>query len=106
MASRVPGSTTEGPPLSEPIFTTLYCAASCSWSETGAPCAPARDEEKTAAQTTAMIAGITLSNFCPMTRILLVVQPGKNCPALYRSSAFPAGWQECGALPRLRDVPC
>src|ERR1700734_1010994 len=36
MARRVPFSTTEYPLVSDPIFTSLYCAPSCSCNETGA----------------------------------------------------------------------
>src|ERR1017187_4541612 len=45
MASSVPFSTTEYPLVSDPIFTSLYCAVSCSCIETGA-CALAKDKGK------------------------------------------------------------
>src|SRR5579862_253656 len=47
MASRVPGSTTAMPPESDPIFTSLYCAFSCSCNVT--VCAPAIDARSVAA---------------------------------------------------------
>src|SRR5579864_8736525 len=71
MASRVPGSTTDAPLVSDPILTTLYCAASCSCS-VGA-CAAALDE--TIAIAIMAHTGVTfprfrfgLDIFCHMTK--------------------------------------
>src|SRR6202021_1075524 len=70
----------EGPPESDPIFTNLYWAASCSCRETGAPCACARDSKKEPAQTTATTAGITLFDFCHF-RAMTQISPLKLRPA-------------------------
>src|SRR5579864_2207380 len=70
MASSVPLSTTEYPLVSDPIFTSLYCAASCSC-RVGAPLCAAAWVCTNAIPHKMATTGIVFSNFCHMTRILL-----------------------------------
>src|SRR6202046_5797206 len=75
MARRVPFSTTEYPLVSDPIFTSLYCAPSCSCNETGAwALAVEKGNVETVRNT---IAGMRRPNFSDI-RTLPISSPGNH----------------------------
>src|SRR6202041_58243 len=75
MARRVPFSTTEYPLVSDPIFTSLYCAPSCSCNETGAwALAGEKGNVETVRNT---IAGMRRPNFSDI-RTLPISSPGHH----------------------------